>query len=390
MNAMPTPAGESRRDPADATRAARGSAALQRLARSPKPLLLFVAHAWGGGLRQHMIALAALVAAQCDVLLLEPAAGATARLSWLEPGEELAAYFTLPADMPSLVSLLRELDLARVHFHHVHGLPRCVLDLPAAVGVPYDCTLHDYYAICPQYHLVTAEGRYCGEPDAAGCTACLARRPAQWPLDIAGWRAAFEVLLRGAERVFAPSHDVERRIARYFPGLSMVVLPHAETPPATPARVARVITVGRLSPEKGLHVVAACAEDARARNLPLSFAVLGAVSEPLPQRPQVPVSVRGEYAGADLGTLIAAERPDVIWFPAQVPETYSYTLSVALVADAAIVASALGAFPERLAGRPRTTLMPWDATPAEWNAALLGAAGATGTVPSPAALPAAS
>jgi glycosyltransferase involved in cell wall biosynthesis len=151
------------------------------------------------------------------------------------------------------------------------------------------------------------------------------------------------------------------------------VLPHAEAALATPGRVTRVVTLGRLSPEKGLHVVVACAEDARARGLPLSFRVLGAVSGPVTQRPQLPLSVQGEYGDADLAGLIAAERPDVIWFPSQVPETYSYTLSAAIVAEAAIVASELGAFPERLAGRPRVSLVPWNATPAEWNAALLGA-----------------
>jgi len=346
---------------------------LTRLARSDRQLLLFVAHAWGGGIRQHMNELAALVAAQCDVLLLESAGRDTVRLSWLKPGEELAAYFTLPADMQALVALLSALDLARIHFHHVHGLPRTVLDLPAALNVPYDCTLHDYHAICPQYHLVGADGRYCGEPDAQGCAACIAVRPAQWPLDIGAWRATFAALLRGAERVFAPSRDVERRTARYIPGLAITVLPHAEPALATPARVTRVVTLGRLSPEKGLRVVVACAEDARARGLPLSFRILGAVSEPVAQRPLLPLSVQGEYGDADLPALIAAERPDVIWFPSQVPETYSYTLSAAIVGDAAIVASDLGAFPERLAGRPRTALVPWDASPAEWNAALLGA-----------------
>ena len=355
---------------------------LARLARSDRQLLLFVAHAWGGGIRQHMNELAALVAAQCDVLLLEPAGRDTVRLSWLKPGEDLAAYFALPADMQALVALLSALDLARIHFHHVHGLPRMVLDLPAALSVPYDCTLHDYYAICPQYHLVSADGRYCGEPDAQGCAACIALRPAQWPLDIGAWRATFAALLRGAERVFAPSRDVERRIARYIPGLPITVLPHAEAAPATPARVTRVVTLGRLSPEKGLRVVVACAEDAGARGLPLSFRILGAVSEPVAQRPILPLSVQGEYGDADLPALIAAERPDVIWFPSQVPETYSYTLSAAIVGDAAIVASDLGAFPERLAGRPRTALVPWDATPAEWNAALLGA-DAANAAPSP-------
>ena len=66
----------------------------------------------------------------------------------------------------------------------------------------------------------------------------------------------------------------------------------------------------------------------------------------------------------------------MILFPAQVPETYAYTLSVALASGLPIVASALGAFPERLAGHPRSATVPWNAPAAEWNAALLAAAGA--------------
>ena len=97
----------------------RGRAALQRLAGSEKQLLLFVAHAWGGGIRQHMNELAGLVGGVCDVLLLEPAGGDAVRLSWLKAGEDLAAYFRLPADMQTLVALLSGLDLARIHFRYL-------------------------------------------------------------------------------------------------------------------------------------------------------------------------------------------------------------------------------------------------------------------------------
>ena len=65
--------------------------------------------------------------------------------------------------------------------------------------------------------------------------------------------------------------------------------------------------------------------------------------------------------------------PDVIWFPAQVPETYSYTLSVALATGVPIVAAALGVFPERLASHADAILVPWDAAPGAWNDALLRA-----------------
>lgn len=357
---------------------------LLRLAESPRHLLLFVAHAWGGGIRRHMDELAAASGERCDVLLLEPAAGDTVKLSWPKSGEGFALYFTLPQELPALVSLLGTLGLARIHFHHVHGLPRAVLELPAKADVPYDCTLHDYYAACPQYHMVTENGAYCGEPDAAGCARCLSRRPSQWGLDIESWRAAFATLLCNAERVFAPSRDVAQRIARYFPDVTTVVLPHAESALAPAPQVVRVLTLGSLSPEKGLRVVTACAVDARARGLPLSFRVIGGTTEPVPQWPQAALSIHGQYLDADLPALIAAERPDVIWFPAQVPESYSYTLSAALASGASIVASALGVFPERLAGVAHSAIVPWDATSAEWNAALVkagGVAAAPRTVP---------
>ena len=90
-----------------------------------------------------------------------------------------------------LAETMRTIGVERLHFHHVHLQPRAILELPALVGVPYDYTLHDYHPICPQYHLVTEDGRYCGEPDAAGCAACLAKRPGQWGIDITTWRGEF-------------------------------------------------------------------------------------------------------------------------------------------------------------------------------------------------------
>ena len=348
---------------------------LLRLAEAPERPLLFISHPWGGGIRRHMNDLAALVSGRCEVLYLEPATGDTVKLYWPRAGEGFSVYFTLPQELPDLAALLRAVGVERLHFHHVHLLPRGILELPSAVGVPYDCTLHDYFPICPQYHLVTEDGRYCGEPDATGCAACLTRRPGQWGLDITAWRGAFGQLLRGAGRVIAPSHDVERRIGHYFHDLAIHVWPHPEVAPDPPPRMARVAVLGNLSPEKGLHVVAACARDARESGLPLVFRLLGSTTEPIPQSPDLPLTIHGQYIDAELPLLIGAEKPDVILFPAQVPETYAYTLSVALASGLPIVASALGAFPERLVGHPRAAMVPWNASAAEWNAALLAAAG---------------
>ena len=348
---------------------------LLRLAESGKRLLVFVSHPWGGGIRRYMNDLVGLTEGRCEVLFLEPAVGDTVKLSWPKPGENFALYFTLPGDLPMLAETLRTLGVERLHFHHVHLQPRSILELPAVVGVPYDYTLHDYHPICPQYHLVAEDGRYCGEPDTAGCTACIARRPGQWGLDITTWRAAFAKLLRGASRVIAPSQDVASRMRRYIPDLAIEVWPHPESPGAAVPRTVRVGILGNLSPEKGLHVVAALARDARERGLPLTFRVLGSTTEPIAQAPDAPLTIYGQYVDSELPQLIASEKPDVLLFAAQVPETYAYTLSVALQSGLPIVASALGAFSERLTGVARGTTVPWNAPPAVWNEALLTASG---------------
>jgi len=65
----------------------------------------------------------------------------------------------------------------------------------------------------------------------------------------------------------------------------------------------------------------------------------------------------GPYQDADLARLVSESGVHVIWFPSRWPETYSYTLSAAIAAKLPIIAPPLGAFPERLVGRPLT----WEA-----------------------------
>ncbi len=405
------------RPAADAADSQRASG-WERIRDDGRELVVMIAHDWRGGVSRHLGDLATLLAPRCVVLTLTPAGAGVVRLgvhgeaAAATRGEDAAAvhgedaatardgdaaarsrrwrrrhgdaavrgrdapaaWFALPDDLPALAAFLRELGVARLHFHHVHRLPQAVLDLPSAAALPYDVTLHDHLAICPQFHLNAADGRYCGEPDEAGCAKCLEARPAAWGLDIRGWRAAMRTLLAGAERRIAPTRDVAARLARHFPELSVEVWPPPEAPVAVPPRPVRVLAVGRITPEKGLDVIAACARDARARGLPLEFRVLGAASRPLPD--DAGVTVLGEYDERALPEALAREAADVLFFPAQVPESWSYTLSAALAAGLPIVASALGALDERLAGRPQATLVPWDAPASAWNDALAASAGA--------------
>jgi len=364
------------RDPARLLRRRIDSA---RLAQSMRPRLLFIMHKGGGGTEKHVRELAALLEPDYEVFILQPTYNATTVvLEWARCGEEFSAWFPLPHAYPDLLEFLRELPIARIHFHHVLDLQQQLLGLPEDLEAPYDFTLHDYYPICPQYNLARADGRYCSEPDTAGCTACLAERPAPWGLDILSWRSLFRRLLAGADRVIVPSRDALERMRTYIPEARYIFLPHPEPktgPPRMAARIAppglagelKIVVLGRLTPAKGLHLLEACVADASARNLPLFFRVIGHTERETLPEPDFWLSFSGAYDDCELPLLIARERPDLFFFPARWPETYSYTLSVAMRTGLPIIAPRLGAFSERLADYPQARLLDWCTPPEGWN-----------------------
>ena len=361
------------------------STKLERLRASRLPRVLFVAHAAGGGVGRHITELTGILAGDAEVLLLQPHLADSVVLRWLRPGADLAVWLRRDEEWEALVTLLAAIGIDRVHFHHVHGLPPAVLGLPRRLGAAHDVTLHDYYPACPACHFVDGRGRFCGgTPD---CRRCLEAHPAQWPMSIDEWRAALGELLAAAGRVIAPSEDAAQRIGAFFPRTPIVVWPHPEL--ESPAKGApwRVLVPGAISPAKGLAALEACVEDAAARALPLHFRVLGFTAHPVPAWPERPYDFTGEYREGDLPALIALERGDAFLFPAQVPETFSYTLSAALATDLPIVATDLGAFAERLAGRPNARIVRWDASAAEMNAAILDAIGRPATMAAAAARP---
>ena len=340
--------------------------ALQRFAAAGLPRLLFVTHAWDGGVDEHVSLLSNLLAGRARVMVLRPAG---------EQCVELALSglrFRVPSHpWPLLLAALRALDFARAHVHQTHGLPAAILDIDVALQVPLDCTLHDYVSICPQNHLVDRDGQYCGEPDDNACNRCIADRPHAWQKDIAQWRGDFAQMLGRAERVWAPSDSVGTRLRRYFPQLVIATLAPPEVAMAQP-QVVKVALLGSLSRAKGLAIASEVARHAKAVHSPILLRLIGHAAEPLPA--SLPFQATGSYAAAELPMLIASERPDVIWLPSQVPETFSFTLTAAIESGISIVAANIGALAERLLDNTNAILLSPTATASEWHDALLTAA----------------
>jgi glycosyltransferase involved in cell wall biosynthesis len=330
------------------------------------PVILMISHDMGGGVRRHIHSLAKRYQGTAYILLLEPTDRGVA-LS--VPGEPNHPILRLPSDrMDDLVLALQSANLSRVHIHHQLHLAIDVRRLIRRLRVPFDVTVHDYYAICPQINLLPwPEGLYCGEPAPAGCNACIADLSSHGARDILSWRREKAWQFIDADRVICPSADVRTRLARYGMAERAIVAPHeAEAPgdwpialPDFSATPLRIVLLGVLANHKGARAVAAVAEAAPEA---IEIHLIGDFEPSFPKHAAKLIKASGQYKEADLGKMLVRAKPHVFWFASSAPETFSYTLSTAIATGLPIVATKLGAFTERLAGRPNTWLVDYDAS----------------------------
>jgi len=368
---------------ADPARPYRLALDVARITEEGLPVVLAVLHDRAGGTVRHVRELSQHLAGQAQFLTLTPAPGDAVSLRMAAATEGFELAFRLKDQYDDLLTMLRHLGVSHVHYHHLLGHGQEVRDLPALLGVPYDFTAHDYYSYCTHITLTGTADRYAGEPAPGQCACCSPGMPAPQALqgnaigNVAEWRGANARLLSGARHVLVPSHDTARRIAGFAPAARVHVAPHTDIPPGaalpipaprpiTDGRPLKIVVIGALSAIKGADVLEAAAQEAARQQAPVEFHLLGYSYRHLQTQPRARLTAYGAYQEEDLPGLLAWLQPDIAWFPAQWPETYSYTLSAALQAGLPVAVPDIGAFAERVAGRPWSWVCPWGQDGKQW------------------------
>lgn len=354
------------------------------------PGVVFVAHGKGGGVGRHMHDIIIRFQNKFNFLLLEPDQRGVALSVPALSGHPV--FRISPDRIEDLTLYLKSAGISRVHVHHTLDIALDLRLLIQQLGLPFDLTVHDYFGICPRINFLPfLDAQYCHEPDTRHCNACIAVTPNNGAADIDSWRRQHAWLFLDAERVICPSEDTRARLVRYGLGKAAIVAPHEPVHDkswtlshtridASPGKVTplRVALLGVLADRKGLAAVTAVAD---AAGPDIELHLIGHPEHELEPRLAARLTVTGPYNDEDLPALIADLRPHVFWFPAQWPETYSYTLSAAINAGGAIVAMDLGAFPERLRNRPLTWLVAPGAPAQKWLDAFTAARKALSTGP---------
>lgn len=330
-----------------------------------RPVILHILHPWGGGTEKQVAEIAETWSKQAHhIVLITRRIEAGIALDVLTPDDE-TDWRKYELEFEGLVqagSLIKSFGVTRVHVHHALEV---MDELPAfleVLNVPYDVSVHDYSLVCPRNNLIS-QGKYCGEPDNQGCLTCLRKEPAPRSRDIVLWRHNGVGILDAADRVICPTVDVAQRMSRYAPDAALLAVPHEadlyhpkrpfKTVPLSPTEPLRVVSIGIFAEHKGGVFLLECIERARAQGLPIKWTIIGWFPGTLAERARSlrdVLTVTGPYSVTDVDDLIGKADAHLIFFPQHCAETYSYTLSEALVSGRGILAPNLGAFPERISG----------------------------------------
>lgn len=363
-----------RNDPAKHARLALDIARIQKSSKEA-PVILNVLHNRGGGTLHHVQELAQILEKKAIFLNLIPAPGGNLIIKRVDPNEAFELIFDINSEFNDLIRILKSLGVAHVHYHHLMDHDKKVFDIANILNVSYDFTAHDYFTFCRNITLTDSKNVY-SHPDPLGrCACCEANAPSDFGTTINGWREINKKLLIGARNIIAPSVFTQKIISSFVPKLNVRAIAHPDIKAALPSlkvnnlgneQSLKVLIIGALSGIKGADILEDVAIAAAKQSIAVEFHLLGYAYRNLKKLPQANLIVYGAYDEKDLPILIKKIDPHVAWFPAQAPETYSYTLSAALQAGLPVVATDIGAFPERLSGRQWSWVMPHSTSTENW------------------------
>ncbi|UCG25315.1 MAG: glycosyltransferase [Chloroflexota bacterium] len=265
------------------------------------------------------------------------------------------------------------------HIQHLMGLPAGLVEVLNERGIPYVLTLHDYWTICANAQLLTNyDQTLCAGPDRfLNCARCVQARSGLPDLAVAGHGLApllarrnrlLARLLSGAQAIIAPSEFVRDETVRLgAPSERMVIVPHGiQLPAVMPARrrpatgQLQVVYVGGITWQKGVHVLVEAAAGLPDGVQVTIYGDLSAKAEYATALRRLARSAKVTFAGRlehdEVWMALAAA--DVVVVPSLWYETSSLIAQEARAAGALVIASNLGALPERLADGQDGLLFP--------------------------------
>jgi GT2 family glycosyltransferase len=293
----------------------------------------------------------------------------------------------LRIEMAFLIELLKGLSPSLLQINSFAGLDWSshlnLLNEFSAMGVPITYVGHDYSPISHHYQLLRPDNCFMGIPTPWELDRWSDMKNREGCIDAcssAERQSAYQAFFNAGARVEVPSIACYQIFRNFFPNADISVVPHPDHIPFANEAARResdglihVAVVGAIGPHKGSDVLAALAADAQNRGLSIKYHLLGYSDNDL-RLGECGVELWGRYSSDyEAADKLDKIQPDILFVPSIWPETFCYTLSIALKKRIPPVVFNLGAQAERVKSIAWGAVLPLDLStnPALLSGALL-------------------
>ncbi|TCQ10358.1 GT2 family glycosyltransferase [Rhizobium sp. PP-F2F-G36] len=346
---------------ADPALTARRTLDRARLIDMAKGAALMVTHNWGGGIDTYLKDKAAEFSLLgTKSLMMKVHDSHMVSFSQDDIYVPNLVDIDMRTEMAFVLQLLADLSPSRIMVNSFAGLTwefhSALLASLSSLSAEKTLVLHDYSAITHHYQLIRPDQIYAGLPTMADLRqwALMKNPQATDPCDPDIRHAAYNAFLVDA-KVESPSKASAEIFRTFFPKADIRVVPHEETwdvlPDVLPRRPdgqIRISLIGAIGSHKGSDILLALANDSRDRYLGIDYSVVGYTNND-EALAKADVEITGAYTTNE-EAFIELERiqPDMIFIPSVWPETFCYTLSIALKTGVPTVVFDLGAQADRI------------------------------------------
>lgn len=326
---------------------------------SKKPIL-FVSLVIGGGTKVATDEMERLLnKEQYPVIMLTCRENGMWRLSLEKVG--VFCDYDIYNEYNDFISLLIELGVWHIHYHHTLQFSTRIWDLPTDLQCKYDVTLHDYYTVCPRANMVSYSDKYCNQPTNDVCNNCIrdmgVHDSSKLKIEDVGgsiesWRQFHEMQLSKARKVYTPSKDTMLRIKNFIPLdnidyryhpegiIKSYVNHHAD-------KKINIGFIGAIGPHKGINVIKGLAEYIKNKDIQANLTIIGYTSDDDFFSTYDFVKITGRYSRENFLQLFEENEVDIIFITSIWPETFSYTFTEAISSNLPIAIFDIGAVVER-------------------------------------------
>jgi len=334
--------------------------------KSPSGNILHVTHPWGGGISTYLEDLKGLLGDRFEFYVLKCCEG-NLILECGRSRNETTIHYSLPktirisdfyhgAYADRIHMILKEFDINIVHMNSSVGHTFDIFKIPKLLKIPLIFTVHDFYHICPTFHMVDKNGIYCN-----GCELgkernnCLKNHPyidhRNFSKDILQtWRYEFVRVKENIDQFIFPSFSARDIFSSFFdlkPDKCRVIyhgfnLDRREIPcgPRN-SHILRVGILGSMLKHKGESLVKFILKRIGDHNIRFYHFGDGNIRGKR-------LLNYGPYDRSKIVDILQEHKIDLILLLSTWPETFSYTLSESIAAGIPPIVTNMGALKERL------------------------------------------